>query len=181
MFENLRKINQVIRNDEKLALVFFLVAALVSGFYGYTLRFYILADIIYTYFLLFPIFLVFLFYSYIKNPYLKFGWTVLALAPSIFIILAVLHRDIPDLFEKIRFEWVLFMGIFLWACALIIYLFKRTKQNNPYVSRIKIKTFPLNIITFIRDWMPIFVVLFSYCTLKSIIPVVNPLLLLCIL
>jgi hypothetical protein len=174
LFENVRKINQVIRNDEKLALAFFLVAAVVSGVYGYTLRFYILADIIYTYFLLFPIFLVFLFYSYIKNPYLKFGWTVLAIAPSAFIILAVISQDIPLLYEKVRLEWVLFGGILLWACALIIYLFKRTKQNNPYFSAIRIKTLPLKIITFIRDWIPIFIVLFSYCTLKSIIPVVNP-------
>jgi len=176
LFENLTKINQILRNDEKLALGFFLFAGLISSGYGYALRFYILTDIIYNYFLLFPIFLVFLFYSYNKNPYLKFGWTVFALNPSFFIIFAVICQDIPVLHEKIRVEWVLFIGILLWACSLIIYLLKRTKQNNPYFSRIKIKTVPLNIIKFIRDWMPIFVVLFSYCTLKSIIPVVNPLL-----
>jgi len=176
LFENLRKINQVIRNDEKLALVFFLVATFVSSFYGYTLRFYILTDIIFHYLLIFPIFLVFLFYSYCKNPYLKFGWTVLAVGPSVFIIFAVIGQDIPVIYEKISFEWVLFIGLLLWACSLMIYLLKRTKQSNPYFSGLKIKTLGLNIITFIRDWMPIFVVLFSYCTLKSIIPVVNPLL-----
>ncbi|PQP32827.1 hypothetical protein C6A36_02425, partial [Desulfobacteraceae bacterium SEEP-SAG10] len=89
---------------------------------------------------------------------------------------AVIGQDIPVLYEKIRFEWVLFVGLLLWACSLMIYLLKRTKQSNPYFSGLKIKTLGLSIITFIRDWMPIFVVLFSYCTLKSIIPVVNPLL-----
>jgi hypothetical protein len=36
------------------------------------------------------------------------------------------------------------------------------------------KALILGVLSFLRNWWPIFVVLFAYCTLKSIIPVVNP-------
>ncbi|MEA1947425.1 MAG: phosphatase PAP2 family protein [Thermodesulfobacteriota bacterium] len=175
MSVNFKK-NKVLRKDETLALAFLAVATIVSSIYGYSLRFYILTDIIFHYLLVFPIFLVFLFYAYIKNPYLKFGWTILALGPTVCLIFVLACSDINGLCEKINLGLISFVGVLLWACSLIIYILKRTKRNNPYFSSIKIKTLSLNILMFIRDWIPIFIVLFSYCTLKSIIPVVNPVL-----
>ncbi len=175
MSTNFKK-NKLLRNDETLALAFFAVATILSNIYGYSLRFYILTDIIIHYLFVFPIFLIFLFYAYIRDPYLKFGWTILALFLSGCLIFAVACMDIHALCEKINLGLILILGIFLWACSLIIYLLKKTKGDNPYSSMIKIKTLFLNIVVFIRDWAPIFVVLFSYCTIKSIIPVINPIL-----
>jgi len=159
-----------------LALFFFAVAAIVSFIYGYSLRFYILTDIIFYYFLLIPIFFLFLFYRYFKNPYLKFGWTILALGFTALIIFIVACRDIPVLCENKSMEWVFLLTIFLWAISLIFYFLKRKNLGNPGFSRVKIKTLALNSFALARDWAPLFVVLFSYCTLKAIIPVVNPLL-----
>jgi len=177
LFINLNKIFQALRKDEILALFFFAVAACVSGIFGYSLRFYILADIIKHWLLLFPIFLVFLFFYNIKNPYLKFGWTILAFGPAISLILFFTCRDIHDFFQNINYIWIFNISIFFWAVSLIIYLFKRTGQNTAMFSDIKMKKLAYTLILFTRDWMPIFIVLFSYCTLKSIIPVINPLLL----
>ena len=173
-FNNYCKKNQILRSPEILAIGFFIVATIVSITYGYSLRFYIFTDLIKHYLMVFPIFLAFLFYSKINNNYLKFGWTILALGPALSIILVLACIDIPIFCENIDLEWIIFVAVFLWAFSLIVYLLKRTKKMNPFLSIRKLETLSLNTIRFIRDWIPIFIVLFSYCTLKAIIPVVNP-------
>jgi hypothetical protein len=168
------KKHKILRKDEILALLFFITATVVSSIYGYSLRFYILTDILLYYLSAFPIYLVFLFYAYIKNPFLKFGWTGLALSLTAYLLLSVARIDIPSLREMTNLRYILTMGFLFWACSLFIYFQKRIKQKKPYLLGLKTKALSFNIARFIRDWAPIFVVLFSYLTLKSIIPVVNP-------
>jgi hypothetical protein len=62
----------------------------------------------------------------------------------------------------------------LWCGALIACLLKRTKHSKPLFSDLKKMTLFVKVFAFVRDWWPVFVVLFAYCMLKSIIPVVNP-------
>ena len=173
-FKNYCQKNKVLRNPEILAIGFFIVATIVSTIYGYPLRFYIFTDLIKNYLMLFPIFVVFLFYSKFNNNYLRFGWTILALGPVTWLILILASVDIHAVRKIIYWRWILSIAVFLWACSLIVYLLKRTKKMNPLFSIKKLETLSLNIIRFIRDWIPLFIVLFSYCTLKSIIPVINP-------
>jgi len=173
-FKNYYQKNKILRNPEILAIVFFIVATIVSTTYGYSIRFYIFTDLIKHYLMLFPIFLVFLFYSKINNNYLRFGWTILALGPATSLILILANIDIHVVHKIIYWRWIISIAVSLWACSLIVYLLKRTEKMNPLFSIRKLETLSLNIIRFIRDWIPLFIVLFSYCTLKAIIPVINP-------
>ena len=163
---------KILRSTEILSISFFIVASIVSFTYGYSLRFYIFTDLMKYWLMLFPIFLAFLFYSKINNNYLKFGWTILSSGLALFIILSVASIDMYFL-REINLRWLIYAPVILWACSLEIYLFKRSKKTNTFFSIRKLKTLFLNIIRFIRDWLPIFIVLFSYCMLKSIIPIVN--------
>ena len=120
---------QSLRSPERLAIGFFLVATIVSFIYGYSLRFYIFTDLIKKYLMVFPVFLVFLFYSKINNKYLKFGWTILSLGPALFIILAFASSDI-HFFHKINLRWIIYVTVFFGLALLEVYLFKSSKKTN---------------------------------------------------
>jgi membrane-associated phospholipid phosphatase len=169
----LTKVTKALRSDEILSLLFFAVAACVSTVYGYPLRYYILTDIICSYLLVLPIFFVFLFYAHVKNPYLKFAWTTLALGPATCIFLVMIWHDLYGSCDIVSVIWILRTTLVFWGGAIIIYLLKRPKQSQPLFSDLKNRAFILNVFRFVRDWFPIFVILFAYITLKSIIPVVN--------
>jgi len=170
----LKKINAILRPDEIIALLFFSVAACVSWVYGYPLRYYILTDLIYHYLLVFPIFLIFLFHFHIKSPYLKLGWTILALGLVVFLVVTIIRVDVHFFFDDIALTAIWRLTIFLWSVALAMHLLKRPQGSGPLLSNLKKKALILSLLAFLRSWWPIFVVLFAYCTLKSIIPVINP-------
>jgi membrane-associated phospholipid phosphatase len=168
------KITRVLRHDEILVLLFFAVAVGVSALYGYPLRYNILLDIIYHYFLVSPILLAYLFYTHITNPYLRFAWTILALGPSACLLLIAISDNLYGTWKHLPLKLILIASIFLWCGALVIYIIKKPTEGSPLFSRGKMSRCALSITGFLRDWWPIFIVLFAYCMLKSIIPVVNP-------
>jgi hypothetical protein len=168
-----RKTSQVLREDEILALSFLAVAVFVSAIYGYPFRYYILSDILYHYLIVAPIFFVYLFYTHISNPYLRFGWTALSLSPTVCLLLIVSSDVFYGTWEHLPLTWILKSGIFLWCGALVMYILTRPGKSKPLFSDIDIASLVSNVVGFLRDWWPIFVVLFAYCMLKSIIPVVN--------
>lgn len=161
----------ILRGHERFALYFFLFMVLFCTLKGYRVRFFLFIDMAKSYALLSPIFLLSLSTYRLKNPPLRIACSALSGAAAISLGLILAFREFYDTRITSAAALLCFIAIPISLFFLSVFMIEEIRKGISVKEWFfKTQTGLKNILGLIRDWLPLFLVIFTYLEVKVLIP-----------